>query len=63
MLGDVGITLNLLPLRTQNKKYGKQRKTYLKKFFGIHTFLNQRVTLIRILLVYALYKVHFHIYY
>lgn len=63
MLGDIGITLNLLPLRTQNKKYGKQRKMYLKKFFGIHTFLNQRITLIRILLVYVLYKVHFHIYY
>jgi len=50
VLGDAGITLNLLPLRTQNKEYGKQRKMCLKKFFGIRTFLNQRVTLIRILL-------------
>lgn len=48
MLGDAGITLNLLPLRTQNKEYGKQRKMYLKKFFAIHAFLNQRVALIRI---------------
>ena len=50
MLGDAGIALNLLPLRTQNKEYGKQRKMCLKKFLGIHTFLNQRVTLVRILL-------------